>query len=159
METNKNDFSTYIEKGKTSYNIISSQTYINSKSSTVDLTNLYTNMNHISDSLKIINTYPSDYNIYSTEISYNNKNEYFYDDSNSFPDNNNTEIYNQIENYISKNYSVSEKPNIIIKGESDFIYQITTTEKEKELIKKNVSEEDYNISMIDFTECEQLLKK
>ena len=88
-----------------------------------------------------------------------NNNGNFYDYSSSFIGfNNNNELLNQIEDFI-KDYSISEGKNIIIKGESNFIYQITTTNMERELVNKNLSEKDYNVSIIDFTECEQLLKK
>ena len=105
--------------------------------------------NYISNSLKQID---------STFMPENN-NENFYDYSSSFIGfNNNDELLNQIEGFI-KDYSISEGKNIIIKGESNFIYQITTTNMEKELLNKNLSEKDYNVSIIDFTECEQLLKR
>ena len=89
---------------------------------------------------------------------YFNDNELFYDNSNLFSGLNNTEIFNQIQDYI-KGYSTSESKNIIFKGESDFVYQITTTEKEKELITENMANQNYSLSIIDFSECEQLLKK
>ena len=72
---------------------------------------------------------------------------------------NNLEILDNLHYIIFNNFSNFEGQNIVIKGESNFIYQITTIDNEKNLINKNISEKDYNISMIDFTECEQLLKK
>jgi hypothetical protein len=67
-------------------------------------------------------------------------------------------MFDQIQDYI-KDYSTSEPKNIIFKGENDFVYQITTTEKEKELLTGNVVDSNYSLSIIDFSECEQLLKK
>ena len=114
------------------------------------------NIVNINNSFKIINSCGIDYNFNrlsfdSTIINYN-QNKYYYDYSSSFIDSNNSEILNRITDYI-KDYSLTDNKNIIIKGESDFIYQITTTDKEKELINKNISHKDYNISIIDFSEC------
>ena len=109
--------------------------------------NFETYLDHISNSIKGFTTNEFD-----------NSNKLFYDNSYLFTIENNTKLFTYIKNYV-KEYSISDNKNIIIKGESDFIYQITTTDNEKELINKNISEEDYNISMIDFSECEQHLKQ
>ena len=119
INTNANSYES--EKIKTHINInyISTNEYFSNEGISTNLnieTNLYTNMNYVNYSSKVINNYQSEYNIYSTEISYNNQNEYFYDISNFFPDNNNTEIFNQLQIYISKNYSIYKNQNIIIKG-------------------------------------------
>ena len=130
-----------------------------------DITEKYNYISYIIDSLKTINIYESDYffnnhTLYlfsSTNINYDQK-ELFYDFSTSFINFSNIELFSQMKNYI-KDYSLSDKKNIIVKGESDFIYQLTTIDQEKKLINNNITEKDYNISIIDLTECEQLLKK
>ena len=46
-----------------------------------------------------------------------------------------------------------------MEGEDDTIYQITNSKKELDLLKSNNISDDYNLSIIDFSECEALLKK
>ena len=143
--TNENTIST-IET--TTYNILN----INKHTSI----NIITNP-QISDGTNQLLNYYTTY-IHSSYITQTIK-EYIYDNSNLFHELNNTEKYTQLHNYLSNNYSTLSSPNIVFKSESDFIYQITTSKKEKALTKQNFSEIDYNISIIDFSECEQLLKK
>ena len=42
------------------------------------------------------------------------------------------------------NYIISESKNIIIKGDSNAIFQITTVDNEKDLIKKDIYKKNYN---------------
>ena len=73
--------------------------------------------------------------------------------------NNNSEIYNIIENQIIYEYSKENKKSQIIKGVNDIIYQITTDKNELELIMGNISLIDnYNLSIIDLGECEIILR-
>lgn len=119
-----------------------------------------TNINEETKSIEAVNTNNiSEQIIYITYDADNFFNKYYYDYSNLFPGLNNEDLYTQIQNYILIEYSNSNEKNIIVKGESDFIYQITTSENEKRLMNSNISKKGYNISIIDFTECEQLFKK
>ena len=69
--------------------------------------------------------------------------------------NNNQRIYLEIKEMMNK-YKISKKDNIIIKAKDNFIYQITTTENEKDSLNDNNSSSQ--ISRIDLGECENLLK-
>ena len=71
---------------------------------------------------------------------------------------NNNEIYDLLINDILSSYSENDK-SIVIEGEDDIIYQVTSAKNEMELLKSNNISDDYNLSIIDFTECEALLKK
>ena len=152
-----NDFMSYLN----STNLNEENKYLNSYNNTKIETfiNIYTNKTNISyNNYEPFKDYSNNKELFKqTDTPYKN-NELFYDYSNYFIGLNNTELFYQIQNFIQE-YSISDNKNIIIKGESDFIYQITTTDKEKELINANLVNMDYNISMIDFTECEQLLKE
>ena len=73
--------------------------------------------------------------------------------------NNNSEIYNIIENQLIYEYSKENKKSQIIKGVNDIIFQITTDKNELELIMGNISLIDnYNLSIIDLGECEIILR-
>ena len=71
---------------------------------------------------------------------------------------NNDEIYDLLMNDILSSYSENDK-SIVIEGEDDTIFQVTSAKNEMELLKNNNISDDYNLSIIDFTECETLLKK
>jgi len=71
---------------------------------------------------------------------------------------NNTEIYDILLNDILGTYSAETGKNIIIEGEDDIIFQITTEKNEIELINNQNESSDYNFSIIDLNECESLLK-
>ena len=158
--THKNYYPESISNSETN-NIINGETHMNIERSTINNQNVNPNSNivKITENINMINNHKTDYNIHRTNIIIYTTYEQLYDNSNLFQGLDNTEKHDQIQDYLSNNYSLSENPNIIFKGESDFIYQITTTEKEKELMTKNFSKTDYNISILDFSECEQLLKE
>ena len=75
----------------------------------------------------------------------------------SFENNNNTEIYHKIKNEIIQTYPTNGE-SIVIKGEDNYIFQVTTDDNEINTLNGNY-ENEYNLSVIDLDECEILLKK
>ena len=75
-----------------------------------------------------------------------------------FPGYNNTKIYNYINDFLLQDFSGLNGHKIYIRGEDGFIFEITTTENEEEILKdknKNI----HNSSVIDLGECSNLLKQ
>ena len=75
----------------------------------------------------------------------------------SFENNNNTEIYNKIKKEIIQTFPKNGE-SIVIKGEDNYIFQVTTDDNEINALNENY-DNDYNLSIIDLGECEILLKK
>ena len=76
--------------------------------------------------------------------------------NNSLYFSNNSYIYNHIlENII--NFCSSIEESIVIEGEDNFAFQITTNENELSTLNGNF-DNNYNLSIIDLGECENLLK-
>ena len=71
---------------------------------------------------------------------------------------NNSEIYKIIINDILPSFSSEIGKSIMIEGYDDIIFQITDDKNEKELLKGDISN-DYNLSIIDLAECENILKE
>ena len=71
--------------------------------------------------------------------------------------NNNTQLYNYLIENVLSIYNSNEGENKIFKGEENSVFQITTQKNELDLIKNRSNNID-NISIIDFRECEELLK-
>ncbi len=69
----------------------------------------------------------------------------------------NGEIYNVLKSEIIKSYP-SNGESIIIEGEEDYVFQITTSENELNTLEGEYSNE-YNLSIIDLGKCEDLLKE
>ena len=72
---------------------------------------------------------------------------------------NNEEIYQKVINEILKNYSASEGKELLIKGEDNFVYQITTTDNDKNTLNGNKNNTYNNVSKIDLGYCENILKE
>ena len=72
---------------------------------------------------------------------------------------NNDNIYDLLKSDLLFKYSIEDDKSFIVEGEDDTIYQITNSKKELDLLKSNNISDDYNLSIIDFSECEALLKK
>ena len=96
------------------------------------------------------------------------KNEYscpsnypYYDDkareciNNNSP--NNSYIFNNIIKNIIETYP-SDGESMVIEGEDNYVFQITTNENELNALNGNL-DNPYNLSIIDLGDCEQLLKK
>ena len=81
----------------------------------------------------------------STEKTYNNT------------DKSNQEIYKEVIKDKMKDYDVSEGEEIIIKGENNFFYQITTSENDKNFLDE-INNKTNQFSKIDLGECENYLK-
>ena len=71
---------------------------------------------------------------------------------------NNSEIYNIIVNDILSLYNGENGKSIVLEGHDDTIFQITNTKNELELLSSGNISDNYNLSIIDFTECENILK-
>ena len=71
---------------------------------------------------------------------------------------NNTQIYNSITYYMLHDFSKNENHQIYIKGDNDFIFEITTIENEIDILDKK-NHNTPNTSIIDFRECNNLLKQ
>ena len=69
------------------------------------------------------------------------------------------EIYSFLRIDILQRYSFSNDKSFAFEGEDGSIYQVTSSQNEMDLLKSNNISDDYNLSIIDFTECEALLKK
>ena len=69
---------------------------------------------------------------------------------------NNEEIYQKIINDVLYSFISSERSDLIIEGKHNYIYQITTSEKERKAL--NSKNNTNQLSKIDLGECEQLLK-
>ena len=72
---------------------------------------------------------------------------------------NNVELYNFLKNDILQRYSFSNDKSFVFEGEDGSIYQVTSSKNELDLLKSNNISDDYNLSIIDFSECEAILKK
>ena len=72
---------------------------------------------------------------------------------------NNVELYNFLKNDILQRYSFSNDKSFVFEGEDGSIYQVTSSQNELFLLKSNNISDDYNLSIIDFSECEAILKK
>ena len=70
---------------------------------------------------------------------------------------NNTQIYYYLINSLLQDFNGINGQNIYIKGMNDFIFEITTEDNEKEII-KNKNRNQLNSSVIDLGECSNLLK-
>ena len=68
----------------------------------------------------------------------------------------NPNIYSMFINDIIKTYS-TDNEDIIIEGVDNFIFQLTSTQKENNRLNLNLKSE-YSLSIIDFGECEELIK-
>ena len=75
----------------------------------------------------------------------------------SFLNYNNLELYSIIISELIKEYP-NNGTNVVIEGEDNYAFQLTTTENEKKTINGEYGN-NYNLSMIDLGECEDLLKK
>ena len=64
-----------------------------------------------------------------------------------------------IKNDILQRYSFSNDKSFVFEGEDGSIYQVTSSKNELDLLKSNNISDDYNLSIIDFSECEALLKQ
>ena len=73
--------------------------------------------------------------------------------------NNNDEIYNFLKSDLLKRYSFDNGKSFVVEGEDGSIFQVTSADNEIDLLKSNNISDDYNLSIIDFTECEALLKQ
>ena len=71
--------------------------------------------------------------------------------------NNNTQVYNFINDYMMQDFNGVNGQKIYIKGVNDFIFEITTELNEKELLNTNIRSR-LNSSIIDLGECSNLLK-
>jgi hypothetical protein len=69
---------------------------------------------------------------------------------------NNTEIYKKIKSEIIDTYPPNGE-SVVILGEENYVYQLTTSRNEKNSL-NGIYDNNYNLSMIDLGECEQLLK-
>ena len=69
----------------------------------------------------------------------------------------NQEIYKEVIKDKMKDYDVSEGEEIIIKGENNFFYQITTSENDKNFLDE-MNNKTNQFSKIDLGECENYLK-
>lgn len=78
-----------------------------------------------------------------------------------FPGYNNTQIYNRIIEFMLQSYLGNTNQKIYIRGENNFMFEITTEENEIELLSERSirSINIHNTSMIDLGECKNLLKK
>ena len=74
---------------------------------------------------------------------------------------NNEEIYQDVKNNIIQNYTGSEGKEVFIEGNDDFLYHITTTKNENNLLNLNNDNNENNrkISKIDLGYCENILKE
>ncbi len=72
---------------------------------------------------------------------------------------NNTQIYNLVVTNILSNYKGDNLKSIVFEGEDDTIFQVTSAKNELDLLMNGNLSENYNISIIDFSECEKILKE
>ena len=70
---------------------------------------------------------------------------------------NNEEIYQGVINNILLNYDMDNEKEIILKGEDNFLFQITNTESDLELLKEKNNRTN-QFSVIDLGQCDNLLK-
>ena len=75
----------------------------------------------------------------------------------SFLNYNNLEIYSKIISELIKEYP-NNGTSVVIEGEDNYAFQLTTSENEKKTINGEY-DNNYNLSMIDLGDCEDLLKK
>ena len=71
---------------------------------------------------------------------------------------NNEEVYQGVIDNIINNYDINKGEEMVFKGEDNFIFHITNSQNELELLKGNCNN-TYKVSVIDLGECEHLLKK
>ena len=71
---------------------------------------------------------------------------------------NNEEVYQGVIDNIINNYDINKGEEMVFKGEDNFIFHITNSQNELELLKGN-SNNTNKVSVIDLGECEHLLKK
>ena len=90
---------------------------------------------------------PNNTKVYSSEYPYNNITFF-----------NNEEKYQEIINDILQEYNISEGKEVLINGENNFIYLLTTSETEKNILAGNTNI-DNKISKIDLGYCENILKE
>ena len=88
---------------------------------------------------------------YTTLCLYNK----FMNDECSFENNTNSEIYNKIKNELLQTYP-SDGGSVVIEGENNYVFQITTGENELNSINEG---NNNNLSMIDLGDCADLLKQ
>ena len=96
--------------------------------------------------------------IADTTISKDNKISYENFFNNNYTFLNNTEKYNIIINNIIKTYSSNTSESLIIMDEDNNVFQLTTGKNELECLKNNKIIRS-NLSIIDLSECETMLKK
>ena len=72
-------------------------------------------------------------------------------------DGNNEEIYQGVINNILLNYDMDNEKEIILKGEDNFLFQITNTKSDLELLKEKNNRTN-QFSVIDLGQCDNLLK-
>ena len=88
-----------------------------------------------------------------SKCSYNN----LLNDKCDLEDYNNTELYDKIKSEIIKSYPPNGQ-SIVIEGEENYVFQITTTGNEEDTLNGNKTN-NYSLSMIDLGKCETLLKQ
>ena len=71
---------------------------------------------------------------------------------------NNEEVYQGVIDNIINNYDINKGEEMVFKGEDNFIFHITNSQNELELLKGNNNNTN-KVSIIDLGECENLLKK
>ena len=81
----------------------------------------------------------------------------FFQNGNIFINNNNSNFNNLINNVILSAYYPNENYSVTIHRNDDIVYKITNSKNELELL-KNKSNNNKNLSIIDFGECEMKLK-
>ena len=72
---------------------------------------------------------------------------------------NNSEIYDILVNNILATYDGDNGKSIIIEGHNNTIFQVTNTKNELDLLMNGNISDDYNLSIIDLSECEKKLKE
>jgi hypothetical protein len=75
-----------------------------------------------------------------------------------FPGYNNTKIYNFISIFMMQDFSGGNGQKIFIRGADGFIFEITTTVNEEEILKNKIRN-IHNSSVIDLGECSNLLNQ
>ena len=81
---------------------------------------------------------------------------YFYNKTCYSNYNTNKEIYSVLMEEVIGDYSTDDK-NIIIEGKNGYIFEITTTINEKNIL-NGINKNELNLSIIDLGECERLLE-
>ena len=71
----------------------------------------------------------------------------------------NNEKHHILRNKVISKYSADNNKSLVFEGEDDVIYQITSVKNEMELLNDNNITDNYNISIIDLSNCEALLKE